>query len=101
MVKQKRSVAQLAEQRSPKPQVGGSRPSWPAKWFMRIQKARAFLQNVFKELSKINWPTLIEIVQTIMTLVVVVSIISLFLWSADSFILKLIKLCIKSVKAKG
>ncbi len=25
-----RSVAQLAEQRSPKPQVGGSIPSWPA-----------------------------------------------------------------------
>src|SRR5690554_3478966 len=28
-----RPVAQLAEQRSPKPQVGGSSPSWPAiKW---------------------------------------------------------------------
>ena len=26
-----RPVAQLAEQRSPKPQVGGSIPSWPAK----------------------------------------------------------------------
>jgi hypothetical protein len=25
-----RPVAQLAEQRSPKPQVGGSIPSWPA-----------------------------------------------------------------------
>ena len=25
-----RPVAQLAEQRSPKPQVGGSSPSWPA-----------------------------------------------------------------------
>ena len=27
-----RPVAQLAEQRSPKPQVGGSIPSWPANW---------------------------------------------------------------------
>ncbi len=26
-----RPVAQLAERRSPKPQVGGSIPSWPAK----------------------------------------------------------------------
>ena len=26
-----RPIAQLAEQRSPKPQVGGSSPSWPAK----------------------------------------------------------------------
>ena len=26
----KRPVAQLAERRSPKPQVGGSMPSWPA-----------------------------------------------------------------------
>ena len=25
-----RPVAQLVEQRSPKPQVGGSSPSWPA-----------------------------------------------------------------------
>jgi hypothetical protein len=29
-VKNVRPVAQLAEQRSPKPQVGGSIPSWPA-----------------------------------------------------------------------
>src|SRR5690554_1288789 len=29
-VSQYRPVAQLAEQRSPKPQVGGSIPSWPA-----------------------------------------------------------------------
>ncbi len=29
-VKEFRPVAQLAEQRSPKPQVGGSTPSWPA-----------------------------------------------------------------------
>ena len=28
-----RPVAQLAEQRSPKPQVGGSIPSWPATCF--------------------------------------------------------------------
>ena len=28
-----RPVAQLAEQRSPKPQVGGSIPSWPATYF--------------------------------------------------------------------
>ncbi len=27
-----RPVAQLAERRSPKPQVGGSIPSWPAKF---------------------------------------------------------------------
>jgi hypothetical protein len=28
-----RPVAQLVEQRSPKPQVGGSSPSWPANIF--------------------------------------------------------------------
>ena len=28
-----RPVAQLAERRSPKPQVGGSMPSWPANRF--------------------------------------------------------------------
>ncbi len=30
-VANKRPVAQLAERRSPKPKVGGSMPSWPAK----------------------------------------------------------------------
>ena len=28
-----RPVAQLAERRSPKPQVGGSIPSWPARFW--------------------------------------------------------------------
>ena len=32
-----RPVAQLAEQRSPKPQVGGSIPSWPAKLLHRVR----------------------------------------------------------------
>ena len=40
VVKEYRPVAQLAEQRSPKPQVGGSTPSWPAtpldkEWHMK------------------------------------------------------------------
>ena len=34
-----RPVAQLAEQRSPKPQVGGSIPSWPATNTGRQEKA--------------------------------------------------------------
>ncbi len=36
-----RSVAQLVEQRSPKPQVGGSSPSWPAN-IQPINKTKAF-----------------------------------------------------------
>ena len=31
-----RPVAQLAERRSPKPQVGGSIPSWPARFWVPL-----------------------------------------------------------------
>ncbi len=41
-----RPVAQLAEQRSPKPQVGGSIPSWPAMTTIRMLKVSS--QSVFK-----------------------------------------------------
>ena len=41
-----RSVAQLAEQRSPKPQVVGSSPSWPDKKYDKYAKAKKKLSNL-------------------------------------------------------
>ena len=43
-----RPVAQLAERRSPKPKVGGSKPSWPAKMSsgeMNIEKQNIIGKN--------------------------------------------------------
>ena len=80
MVKVKRPVAQLAEQRSPKPQVAGSSPSWPARWF---SKPWRFLKEACMEVSKISWPTWKEVRQTALVVGIVVLFISLFLWAID------------------
>ena len=47
----------MVERRSPKPEVGGSIPSAPAKknWIMR--NPLRFLQEVKQEAFKITWPT--------------------------------------------
>ncbi len=42
-----RPVAQLAEQRSPKPQVGGSIPSWPA-IVLLVVETLANLENKYE-----------------------------------------------------
>ena len=44
-----RPVAQLAERRSPKPQVGGSIPSWPANYLI-IMKNTEYSRMKFNEL---------------------------------------------------
>ena len=44
-----RPVAQLAEQRSPKPQVGGSIPSWPAIYF-------AYVRSNGSKIGKVTLP---------------------------------------------
>jgi preprotein translocase subunit SecE len=52
--KHNRSVAQLVEQRSPKPQVGGSIPSWPAikmAWWCWVNSIRRFLFMASKQTS--------------------------------------------------
>ena len=48
----------MVERRSPKPEVGGSSPSAPAK--MRVEKMLnplKFIQNVKQEAFKVTWPT--------------------------------------------
>ena len=48
----------MVERRSPKPEVGGSIPSAPAK--MRVEKMLnplKFIQNVKQEAFKVTWPT--------------------------------------------
>jgi preprotein translocase subunit SecE len=102
MVKHKRPVAQLAEQRSPKPQVAGSSPSWPAKMFGRVNRFFHRIWNAFKrtwlffqevriEAMRVTWPSLQEVMQSAFVIGIVILIISLFLWGIDSLILYVIK----------
>ncbi len=139
-----RPVAQLAERRSPKPQVGGSTPSWPAisrknmtkiltsgklvgfviflltalalfvnyryanhPWWMYLLGWAGWLalvslliyrtpvgQFVFnlaidarQELKRVVWPNRQEVVQTTIAMMIIVVIMSLFLWSIDAVLL--------------
>jgi preprotein translocase SecE subunit len=84
------SVAQLAEQRSPKPQVGGSSPSWPARCYQQIQGGWRFLKEIRNELSKIVWPSRQETLQITLIVMFMVLITGLFLWGVDSMVLWLI-----------
>ena len=47
----------MVERRSPKPEVGGSIPSAPAKKRKVMRNPLRFLQEVKQEAFKITWPT--------------------------------------------
>ncbi len=47
----------MVERRSPKPEVGGSIPSAPAKNRKLMRNPLRFLQEVKQEAFKITWPT--------------------------------------------
>ena len=47
----------MVERRSPKPEVGGSIPSAPAKKRELMRNPLRFLQEVKQEAFKITWPT--------------------------------------------
>ena len=47
----------MVERRSPKPEVGGSIPSAPAKKRKLMRNPLRFIQEVKQEAFKITWPT--------------------------------------------
>tara|TARA_B100001123_G_scaffold305340_1_gene341104 strand:- start:1064 stop:1330 length:267 start_codon:yes stop_codon:yes gene_type:complete len=47
----------LVERRSPKPEVGGSIPSAPAKKDNKMINPLKFVQSVKQEAFKVTWPT--------------------------------------------
>lgn len=70
----------MAERRSPKPQVGGSRPSSPAKPVKTKMKnpfsaIRIFWGETVGELKKASWPTRKELKES--TIVVIIGIVLL------------------------
>ena len=105
----RRSVAQWLEHRSPKPGVGGSSPSTPAKGRKRglldieimsdqisnqapVEARRKrvspfrFLQEVREETRKVTWPSRRETAITTAMVFVMVAIASIFFLVADQLI---------------
>ena len=68
-------VAQLVEQRSPKPQAAGSNPAARALFTHRrcimVETIRGFFTDVNKEMKKVSWPTREQLQES--TVVVVIT----------------------------
>ncbi len=82
----------MVERRSPKPLVGGSSPSCPARepifgrGKLNMEKIKAFIDYVKEskeELEKVIFPTKVEVKQSLISVTVMVTIVALFLSLVD------------------
>ena len=83
----------MVERRSPKPEVGGSSPSAPARLNETTKNPIKFLQDVKQEAFKVTWPTGKETLQgTLMVaaMAIIASIFFLLLDQLFQFILGII-----------
>ena len=82
-----RSVAQLVERRSPKPEVAGSMPATPAKTVKKNMKFNPakYLREVRQEVSKVTWPSKRETFTSAGIVLVVISIAAIILMLLDQF----------------
>ena len=76
----------MVERRSPKPEVGGSIPSAPAKIMeKKMKNPLKFFQEVKQEAFKVTWPTGKETVQGTIMVAIMAIIASLFFLLIDQF----------------
>ena len=73
----------MVERRSPKPEVGGSSPSAPARLNEIMKNPIKFLQDVKQEAFKVTWPTGKETLQGALMVVAMAIIASLFFLLLD------------------
>ena len=90
-----RSVAQLVERRSPKPEVGGSIPSAPANNLKIMKNPLKFFQDVKQEAFKVTWPTGKETIQGTLMVVAMAIIASLFFLLLDQVLKFFLELILK------
>ena len=74
----------MVERRSPKPEVGGSIPSAPAKTIMK--NPLRFLQEVKQEAFKITWPTKKDTVTGALMVFVLASLAAVFFLLLDQIL---------------
>jgi preprotein translocase subunit SecE len=84
-------VAQLVEQRSPKPQVAGSSPAarascfspfFPA--FIMVGSLKEFFADVQKEMKKVSWPTREQLRESTVVVVVTCLVITTIVYAIDT-----------------
>ena len=86
----------MVERRSPKPEVGGSIPSAPAKKLTSIMKnPLKFIQEVKQEAFKVTWPTGKETLQGTLMVVAMAILASLFFLLLDQVLKFLLEIFLK------
>ena len=85
----------MVERRSPKPEVGGSIPSAPAKNRKFMRNPLRFLQEVKQEAFKITWPTWKETLQGALMVFVMAVVMSLFFLLLDQVLKFFLELLLK------
>ena len=74
----------MVERRSPKPEVGGSIPSAPAKNYeVNMRNPLKFIQEVKQEAFKVSWPTGKETLQGTLMVVAMAIVASIFFLLLD------------------
>ena len=84
----------MVERRSPKPEVGGSIPSAPAREEI-MRNPLKFIQEVKQEAFKVTWPTGKETLQGTLMVVVMAVIASLFFLLLDQVLKFFLELLLK------
>ena len=86
----------MVERRSPKPEVGGSIPSAPAKKLTSIMKnPLKFIQEVKQEAFKVTWPTGKETIQGSLMVVAMAIIASIFFLLLDQVLKFLLEILLR------
>ncbi len=75
----------MVERRSPKPEVGGSIPSAPAKRMIMKNPLR-FLQEVKQEAFRVTWPTKREVLTGALMVFVLASLAAVFFLFLDQIL---------------
>ncbi len=85
----------MVERRSPKPEVGGSIPSAPAKKYNIMKNPLQFIQEVKQEAFKVTWPTSKETLQGTLMVVAMAIIASIFFLLLDQVLKFLLEILLK------
>ena len=85
----------MVERRSPKPEVGGSIPSAPAKYRFIMENPLKFIQDVKQEAFKVTWPTCKEVIQGSLMVVAMAIVAALFFLLLDQVLQFFLELVLK------
>ena len=85
----------MVERRSPKPEVGGSIPSAPAKKRKVMKNPLRFLQEVKQEAFKVTWPTWKETLQGALMVFAMAVVMSLYFLLLDQVLKFFLELLLK------